>query len=50
MVPYVGKVWPVTNIRDTEFGGSLVTLDDDQDFQIYHLEKVTYYNTDYDIV
>ena len=47
---YVGKVWPVTNIRDTEFGGSLVTLDDDQDFQIYHLEKVTYYNTDYDIV
>lgn len=43
---YIGKVWPVTNIRNTEFDGQIVTLGGDQDFQIYHLEKIN----DYDIV
>lgn len=43
---YIGKIWPVTNIKNTEFFGSLVTLGDGQDFQIYHLEKIS----DYDIV
>ena len=43
---YIGKVWPVTDIRNTEFDGQIVTLGDGQDFQIYHLEKID----DFDIV
>lgn len=46
MDEYIGRVWPVTHIRDTEFDGQIVTLGDGQDFQIYHLEKIN----DYDIV
>ena len=43
---YIGKIWPVTNIKNTEFSGQIVTLADGQNFQIYHLEKIY----DYDIV
>jgi len=43
---YIGKIWPVTHIKPSEFSGQIVTLDDDQNFQIYHLEKIN----DYDIV
>lgn len=46
MDEYIGRVWPVTHIRDTEFDGPIATLGDSQDFQIYHLEKVE----DYDII
>ena len=43
---YIGKIWPVTNIKNTEFSGTLVTLGNGQNFQIYHLEKIN----DFDIV
>ena len=43
---YIGKVWTVTDIRDTEFDGQIVTVGDGQYFHSYHLEKIS----DYDIV
>ena len=43
---YIGKIWPVTNIKNTEFSGALATLGNGQNFQIYHLEKIN----DFDIV
>lgn len=43
---YIGKIWPVTAIKNTEFSGQIVTLGDGQNFQIYHLEKIN----DFDII
>lgn len=43
---YIGKIWPVTNIRDTELCGQIVTLGGGREFHTYHLEKID----DYDIV